>query len=557
MGIVYKALDPDIDREVAIKTIRFDLMSDGTDKEELMKRFIREAQAAGKLTHPNIVTIYDVGREGDLTYIVMQYIEGQSLQKMIASRKEISYGEISDLMSQICEALDFAHARGIVHRDIKPANILMDDAGKPYIVDFGVARVETSTITQAGTTIGTPSYMSPEQVMGKAVDNRSDIFSLGVILYEILTGKGPFEADNITTVIYKIINEEPPLLRETKKDLPADFEHVIQRALAKDPQNRYQNCRQFAQDLRDFKSMTDKTVPLDLKTAGFPELKKKKRARLSYAVRIALIIILAVGTGITYILTRKSGEIPPQKKPDEIVSQVLGAPEAKTDDPLTAVVQKQAQTNLLESRIDLIRQSFENKDYVETVRLSEEILAEDKKNRIAQDYLNQSKMKLDQIFITQTLNSGIESYKRGDYAKSMQEMEKILKRDKDNKEANRYLNMADMALSKREIEKIVERQRKAEENKDLLSLLSDIGPSDLSEIRKEDAVLLFNYYDDIESAISGITTDFSDSRHAKVRFSQIMTALYKKTGQKTVIFEGTKTWQMEKLGNEWKITDIK
>jgi len=242
MGIVYKALDPDINREVAIKIIRFDLVSEESDKEEVMERFMREAQAAGKLTHPNIITIYDVGREGDMTYIVMQYIKGRSLQKMVSSGEKISTQEVIQLMDQLCSALDYAHNNGIVHRDIKPANILMDKEGKPFIVDFGVARIETSTLTEAGTTIGTPSYMSPEQVMGKKVDRRSDIFSLGSILYELLTGRRAFLAQSITTVIYKIINEEPPALSEVKKGLPGSFEQVISKALAKDPDDRYSTC---------------------------------------------------------------------------------------------------------------------------------------------------------------------------------------------------------------------------------------------------------------------------------------------------------------------------
>ena len=250
MGIVYKALDPDINREVAIKTIRFDLISEVTEKEDLMKRFMREAQAAGKLEHPHIITVYDVAREEDLTYIVMQYIEGESLQAKIASHEEYSIGYIIGLMNNLCEALDYAHQNGVIHRDIKPANILIDREGKPFLVDFGVARVETSTLTQTGTTVGTPSYMSPEQVIGKAVDKRSDVFSLGVILYELITGRRPFEGDNITTVIYKIVNEDPSSPSELKKGLPVGFEHVILKALAKNPENRYTSCQEFAAEIK-------------------------------------------------------------------------------------------------------------------------------------------------------------------------------------------------------------------------------------------------------------------------------------------------------------------
>jgi len=183
MGIVYKALDPDINRNVAIKVVRFDRISEEAEKTEVIRRFIREAQAVGKLEHPNIITIYDVGRVEDLTYIVMQIIEGQSLKKALSGGKTSPPVQIIPLMIQLCEALDYAHAKGIVHRDIKPANILLDKTGRPYILDFGVARIEMSTLTQSGSIVGTPSYMAPEQVMGKKIDSRADIFSLGLMLY--------------------------------------------------------------------------------------------------------------------------------------------------------------------------------------------------------------------------------------------------------------------------------------------------------------------------------------------------------------------------------------
>ena len=209
MGIVYKGLDPDIDRKVAVKTIRFDTFADGPVKEEMLTRVMREAKAAGSLTHPNIVTIYDVIRESDLTFIVMQYVDGQTLQSLIESGKNFSPQDVIGILKPVADALDYAHENGIVHRDIKPANILIDKAGKPFLADFGVARMETSTMTGPGTTIGTLSYMSPEQVMGKTVDGRADIFALGVILYELLTGQKPFAGDNLSTIVYKIVHEEP------------------------------------------------------------------------------------------------------------------------------------------------------------------------------------------------------------------------------------------------------------------------------------------------------------------------------------------------------------
>ncbi|HEX9901425.1 MAG TPA: protein kinase [Acidobacteriota bacterium] len=250
MGIVYKATDPYIGRTVAVKTIRFDVLGQGPERDMAQKRFMREAHSAGNLSHPNIVTIYDVGEDGDQSYIAMEYIEGSSLEEVISSKKRLSLTEIISLIEQVANALDTAHRKGVIHRDIKPANILIDQEGKPHLVDFGIARLSTSTMTQTNMIMGTPYYMSPEQIAGKKVDNRSDIFALGGVLYEILTGQKPFPGETITTVIYKIMNENPPPVRNFQKNLPEGLEPILQKALAKEPGARYQTCRELADEFK-------------------------------------------------------------------------------------------------------------------------------------------------------------------------------------------------------------------------------------------------------------------------------------------------------------------
>ena len=259
MGIVYKGLDPMIGRAVAIKTIRFDLSSRDSEQENVRKRFMREAQSAGSLSHPNIVTIYEVGEDQGVTYIAMQHVEGNSLDELICSGKNFSVAEVADLMAQIGDALDYAHEMGIVHRDIKPANMLVDKNGKPHIVDFGIARVSTSTMTKTSLAMGTPYYMSPEQISGQKVDSRTDVFSLGAVIYELLTKKKPFPGENITTVIYRIMNEQAIPVKQLRKDLPADLDRIIQKALAKDPDSRYRNCRELVKDLKQYAHFSDET----------------------------------------------------------------------------------------------------------------------------------------------------------------------------------------------------------------------------------------------------------------------------------------------------------
>jgi len=255
MGIVYKATDPYIGRTVAIKTIRFDTLGQGAEREMAQKRFMREAHSAGNLSHPNIVTIYDVGGDGGLSYIAMEYIDGQSLEDVVSGKKKMSLDEIITLVEKVGGALDVAHRKGVVHRDIKPANILLDAEGQPHLVDFGIARISTSTMTQTNMIMGTPYYMSPEQIAGKKVDNRSDIFALGGVLYELLTGQKPFPGDSITTVIYKIMNEAPLPMRTFQKNLAEGLEIIVQKALAKDPGARYQSCRAMVADLKNYAAL--------------------------------------------------------------------------------------------------------------------------------------------------------------------------------------------------------------------------------------------------------------------------------------------------------------
>lgn len=544
MGIVYKALDPDINREVAIKTIRFDLISKKSDKEDLMTRFLREAQAAGNLSHPNIITIYDVGRIDDLTYIVMQYVEGQSLQRIIDSGDKLPPQKIIQLMIQLCDALDFAHQKGIVHRDIKPANILLNKKGHPFIADFGVARVETSTLTQTGATIGTPSYMSPEQVMGKGVDKRTDIFSLGVILYELLTGKCPFQGESITTVIYKILNEEPKSLTDARKNLPAGFEPIVSKALIKDADKRYQACYQLAIDLQGLEQSSAKTMTIKMDEEGRLGLERVKKRKMGLILAVSISGILLLGSGGFWILSKKSEEKPsPLKEAQEIKAQ-------------DSLMPSQSETNLPEPVDDKLQKaeaSFETGDYSEAVMLTEEILSEYVDNIKAQDLLEKAKGKMNEALIAQKLTSGIQSYEEGNYTQSKQIMGGILKLDKENREAGKYWALADTAISEEKIKQIIEQQRKAEEEKDLLSLLNDIGVQDVADQKKSDAVLFFNYYDKIKSLITNISIKFNNRSHAEVSFSHLLTAVYKKTGKGKVIFEGIRTWKMERIGRSWKI----
>jgi eukaryotic-like serine/threonine-protein kinase len=252
MGTVYKGIDPAINRPVALKTIRLDFVTDPEELAELKERLHREAQAAGKLSHPNIVTIYDVGSHGSLQYIAMEYLEGQTLESLIRKKVRFNYKIIAQIISQICLALDYAHERGIVHRDIKPANIMVLSDYRVKVMDFGIARVDSNSMTKTGIAMGTPNYISPEQLKGLAMDRRADLFSLGVVMYEMLLGRRPFKGENITSLMYAIMNKEPEKPSTVNPQVPLLFDHIILRALKKDPVARYQKASEIQADLKDF-----------------------------------------------------------------------------------------------------------------------------------------------------------------------------------------------------------------------------------------------------------------------------------------------------------------
>src|SRR5690242_7325895 len=256
MGVVYKATDPVIGRTVAVKTIKLSEEGTGMSRPELLNRFQTEARAAGLLTHPNIVVVFDAGEEDGLYYITMELVEGRSLQSHLDGGQAFALPRVLRIMEQACSALQFAHERNVVHRDIKPANIMLTADDTVKITDFGTAKIlQFGTMQQTAHVMGTPSYMSPEQVKGRAVDGRSDIFSLGVLLYEMVTGEKPFPGQNITTVIYKIVNEEPVPPKQIDPSIHAGISAVVMKALAKEPEARYQSCREMLEDLRNYRSV--------------------------------------------------------------------------------------------------------------------------------------------------------------------------------------------------------------------------------------------------------------------------------------------------------------
>jgi len=329
MGVVYRAVDPVIGRNVAVKTIRLTEEGTGLSRPELLSRFQTEARAAGLLTHPNIVVVYDAGEEDGLYYITMELVEGKSLQAILDSGHAFPVSRILRILEQTCSALQFAHERSIVHRDIKPANLMLTADDTVKVTDFGTAKIlQFGTVQQTTHVMGTPSYMSPEQVKGRPIDGRTDIFSLGVVLYEMLTGEKPFPGQSITTVIYKIVNEDPVPPRQLNPSIHPGLNEIVLRALAKEPDARYQSCRDLMEDLRNYRALggnesnPDATLISPRQGAGQPFATPTGPLRTPYfedaaAAANAQALQNRASTPGQTPAVRRTGPLPPLKEPEK------------------------------------------------------------------------------------------------------------------------------------------------------------------------------------------------------------------------------------------------
>ena len=251
MGAVYRAFDPLIKRTLAIKTIRLDIPRQSPQHQAFIERFYQEARISGTLSHPSIVTLFDIGEEGGIPFLAMEFVDGKTIGAILEEGTRFKPEKVIGLVSQVAAALDYAHSRGVVHRDIKPSNLIVHEADKVKVTDFGIAKLADSEITHSGALLGTPSYMSPEQAMGEKLDGRSDIFSLGVVAFEMLSGQQPFPGANVTSILYRLVHVDPvePANLEMNGLVPQKWREVFHKVLAKKPENRYQTASAFVQDL--------------------------------------------------------------------------------------------------------------------------------------------------------------------------------------------------------------------------------------------------------------------------------------------------------------------
>ncbi|MCF3948470.1 protein kinase [Acidiphilium sp. AL] len=347
MGTVYEGFDPIIARRVAIKTVSLDRADDPEAAEDLL-RFKREAQAAGRLTHPNIVGVYDYGETETLAYIVMEFVEGDTLKSLLDRGERFAVADALRMMEALLAGLAYSHDHGVIHRDIKPANVMITRDGRVKLADFGVARIESSSLTQAGTMIGTPSYMSPEQFMGQTIDARTDIYSAGVLLYQLLTGEKPFEG-SVTGIMHKVLNTEPPAASALSVSVTPALDAVVRRAMTKRPEDRFASARDFAAALHTSDAPADGDATMIAPTARpaprpaaasapaiqpATALERPKSRTPIIAAAAAIVLLLAAGGGFLLL----GGKPKPQKQaaPPQAAPATQPQPKAAAAPPTPA-----------------------------------------------------------------------------------------------------------------------------------------------------------------------------------------------------------------------------
>jgi serine/threonine-protein kinase len=468
MGIVYKAHDPNLDLNLAVKVLRPECLQGET----LVKRFIAEARVLGRLDHPNIVRVYNVDEDQGTVYIAMEFLEGEALNDL-AKRKRLSPEEIADLGAKIAEALGYAHSKGIVHRDVKPGNILVRSDGKPKITDFGIARIEDTAEhlrTQAGEVLGTPAYMSPEQVLSEPVDGRSDIFSLGIILYELCAGERPFLGDSLGAVFQAITQAIPVPLSERNPEMPASFAEVVERCLRRNPADRFQSGEDLAAALR---GCFRKESPVERPSKELTDT--AKRGTPAWVFAVAFAVLAAAGGGIYHFTRGRDAAVPPAAPsapaavPKDTPASSLrlatspagasvfldGAPKGGTPLLLSAPPGKHEVRITLagyeewEAQVDL-PQGAEVPLDVELVRsaapaspIATPKAAKERPARAVKGVAPAARAKpTPDPTVQKDLEDGIRSYEQGKIDVSIVKFEYVLRQDPENAEAKRYLAMA-------------------------------------------------------------------------------------------------------------------
>jgi tRNA A-37 threonylcarbamoyl transferase component Bud32 len=529
MGRVFKVFDRKIHERIAIKLIKPAIASEPTT----LERFHQELKTARQIVHKNICRMYDIGEFQGNHFITMEYVSGEDLRCLIKRIGHFTFGKAVFIARQVCEGLAEAHAMGIVHRDLKPQNIMIDKDGNAKIMDFGIARsIDSKGITESGMIIGTPEYMSPEQAEGITVDPRSDLYSLGIILYEMLTGRVPFDGGTPMSIAIKQKTAKPRPPREFNPQIPDTLNRLILKCLEKSPDKRFASAKDILAELQEMEKgfpTTDRIVPQPRSgtirkiTAGL----SAKRALLPSVIILGVLAVVLV-----FWILRPAPKPTPGPAPAKetlVAEEKVQEAKPKVEEPGMAKKIPPEGTGNVETRP------------VREEKIPPRVDAEDARTAA----------------IKAGLAGAQSALNAGRFQDAQAEAQKALGLDPRNATAANILTLAGQKISEATLRALIARYAQALNDNDLLIFYRESGTPELFETIKDDTQLLSRVYDSFQSSVSSQDIRFTGREKAEVRFGHSIIGISKTDGIRQVLFEGTYIWAMEKRGNEWKIVSVR
>lgn len=541
MGRVYRAFDSEIEEYVAIKLIRPEIASDKT----IIQRFRNELKLARKISHKNVCRMFDLNRDKDVYYITMEYVQGEDLKSALRRMGPLSLGKAIFIAKQVCDGLSEAHRLGVIHRDLKPQNIMIDWDGNARILDFGIARSrETSGITDSGGVIGTAEYMSPEQVEGIDVDIRSDIYSLGIILYELVTGCVPFDGNTPMSVAIKRMLQKPTEPRKINSRIPGELSNIIMTCINKDKEKRYPSAKALLLELSKIETQlpaTDNIIPRS-RSYTTKEITVSFKPKKVLIVAASICMLAAAGI-LLWIFVLKS-EVPPP----------IPTPSSEPE-PAITVLDKQDLEAKPNEKVSLEKAGVIEDSVVTKPKTPVKKNVTDNK-ALARKRAAEKQARLE-LEINNALNLTKAAFEQEDFAASLKHADEVLLLAPDNVTAAEYARLADKELVTAYIESLVEQFNTAVQTRSLLDFYLMNCTAALYKKIKKDTELILNTYSELNSVTSENSLQFFDPDHLQVVFPNIIMGKLKQNNRQQVLFEGRYIWEMERKEAKWLITSIK